>query len=591
MILNLKKKVFRLKILQLFEKHLLSLGFEKDTKNADNTTYRGVLHSSSDCQYLIRIVFTPAFPYKQPSVYVDEPKIINCRHQEPTDNIESSGALCVYTERKTGEWHRFVTCEEFMAKVQLWINKHAENELETEKSPPELSRYYPSTYKDSKIPLYIVQELLAPIENGQEGLIETLKNGNSIFINHADSAQLELYNGLIYERIAINDRSTLRVPVFYTDAEPFPICYNIKELFDYLYKHQKAPKLSKSTLIRKIISSPIIALSYDTDEGNQWILFTHSLPNIPKTRKGKICGYRSLESWFFNSQGVKTGKICLMNETTLVSYETIFKRNKNQFPILENSNILLIGSGTIGSKIADLLIKSGLSTLTIFDKDVLAVGNICRHILGVDSINKSKSHELCKRLLKTNPFSDLTPILGDVLNDNDFNTDFLSEFDLVISCVGNNDTEALICDACTIAKKPVFFIRTYRMSLLGELVFYSEGLPCIECINDLKQREDCMFPIITPRAFDEIYMFDTDCGSPFIPAAAIDIEFISVISTQLILQYIEDQHLAENYYLIRGRDVPDDLTSSFPMEILDSYQIHKYNIGKEQISVSCNICD
>ncbi|HOD17328.1 MAG TPA: ThiF family adenylyltransferase [Candidatus Cloacimonadota bacterium] len=591
MILDLKKKVFRLRILQRFEKHLLSLGFEKDTRNEDNTTYRGVLHSSSECKYLIRIVFTSEFPYKQPSVYIDEPKIINCRHQEPTEDSSSSGALCVYNERKTGEWHRFVTCEEFMAKVQIWINKHATNGLESEKSPPELSRYYPSTYKDSKIPLFIVQELLMPIENGQEGLIETLKYGNSIFINHLDSAKIEKYNELIYERTDINARSTLPVPVFYTDAEPFPICYNIKELFDYIYKHQKAPKLSKTNLLRKIISSPIIALSYDIDDGNQWIHFSHSVPNMPKVKNGKICGYRSLESWFSIAQGVKTGKICLMTQTTIISYEAIYKRNKNQFPKLEHSKILLIGAGTIGSKIADLLVKSGLSNLTIIDKDVLAVGNICRHILGVDSINKNKSDELCKRLLKTNPFADLTPIVGDVLNNNYFNTSFLSEFDLVISCVGNNDTEAIICDACTIAKKPVFFIRTYRMSLLGEVVFYNEGLPCIECINDLKQREDCIFPKITPGDFSDIYMFDTDCGSPFIPAAAIDIEFISVISTQLILQYIENLHLAENYYLIRGRDVPKHLTSNFPMELLNSYQIHKYNISKEQIPVPCNICD
>ena len=56
----------------------------------------------------------------------------------------------------------------------------------------------------------------------------------------------------------------------------------------------------------------------------------------------------------------------------------------------------IIGAGSLGSAIAELLVRSGVWRILLIDGDTLSVGNLARHTLGIKNLNHYKAHELQK---------------------------------------------------------------------------------------------------------------------------------------------------------------------------------------------------
>ena len=77
----------------------------------------------------------------------------------------------------------------------------------------------------------------------------------------------------------------------------------------------------------------------------------------------------------------------------------VIDRNRSlSSPLLSNKRIALIGAGTIGGYLAHSLCQVGAGhdtgCLVIYDNDVLKVGNVGRHILGIRFIGERKSDAL-----------------------------------------------------------------------------------------------------------------------------------------------------------------------------------------------------
>lgn len=61
-----------------------------------------------------------------------------------------------------------------------------------------------------------------------------------------------------------------------------------------------------------------------------------------------------------------------------------------QKPILSEKKVAIIGLGALGSFIADMLARAGVSRLTLVDGDIVLPGNIVRHLVGRESIGLPK---------------------------------------------------------------------------------------------------------------------------------------------------------------------------------------------------------
>jgi len=105
--------------------------------------------------------------------------------------------------------------------------------------------------------------------------------------------------------------------------------------------------------------------------------------------------------------------------------------NKN----LTSKNTLIIGSGAIGASVAELLTRSGVTNITIMDDEILEIGNLSRHPLGLNQVGNLKSKGLTQYLNQINPHVKCE------FFDNElqfYEKKEIEEFDLIIDCTGED---------------------------------------------------------------------------------------------------------------------------------------------------------
>ena len=72
---------------------------------------------------------------------------------------------------------------------------------------------------------------------------------------------------------------------------------------------------------------------------------------------------------------------------------------RGQFaPELANKRVLIIGAGSLGSAVAEVLVRGGLRQLIVCDGDLLEHGNLARHTLGIQDVGEWKAVALAARL-------------------------------------------------------------------------------------------------------------------------------------------------------------------------------------------------
>ena len=79
-------------------------------------------------------------------------------------------------------------------------------------------------------------------------------------------------------------------------------------------------------------------------------------------------------------------------------------------PSVRSKSVLIIGGGAVGSVLAEILVRSGVQDVTIMDHDLLKVGNLVRHTLGISHLEKPKALSLAERLADVSIHSVVTPI-------------------------------------------------------------------------------------------------------------------------------------------------------------------------------------
>lgn len=112
----------------------------------------------------------------------------------------------------------------------------------------------------------------------------------------------------------------------------------------------------------------------------------------------------------------------------------IAQRNVPSQSTLARKRIALVGCGTIGGYLADMLVKAGCGAsggkLTLVDNDMLMPQNIGRHRLGFPGLFKNKAIALVDELVRGAPCADVNALPVDAREAN------LAGYDLVIDATG-----------------------------------------------------------------------------------------------------------------------------------------------------------
>ena len=93
--------------------------------------------------------------------------------------------------------------------------------------------------------------------------------------------------------------------------------------------------------------------------------------------------------------------------------------------ILKSSSVAVFGVGGVGSYVAEALARSGVGTITLFDKDTVSVTNINRQLIALHStVGREKTDVMKERIL------DINPVARVIVHPVFYGADNADEFDL-----------------------------------------------------------------------------------------------------------------------------------------------------------------
>lgn len=134
---------------------------------------------------------------------------------------------------------------------------------------------------------------------------------------------------------------------------------------------------------------------------------------------------------------------------------TIGVIGEDNFKKLNNSSVIVFGLGGVGGAACEALVRSGIGSVAIVDKDVVDVTNINRQIIATDeTVGMKKTDAMKKRLLSINPSLKIVeydlfylPETADEIN--------LSEYDFAVDCIDNVTAKLELVERCNRLGVPI----------------------------------------------------------------------------------------------------------------------------------------
>jgi len=150
---------------------------------------------------------------------------------------------------------------------------------------------------------------------------------------------------------------------------------------------------------------------------------------------------------------------------------------------LERQHVLVFGAGSVGSVLSELLVRSGIVHLRVFDFDTVSPSNLCRTVYRHADIGRPKVDVLAEVLLGIRPQVVVEPRHVDLrdLSDEELQTE-IARSDLVIAATDHPPTQARL-GALSYHEKPTVFVGVYAKGEGGEVLFtLPDETPCYSCV-------------------------------------------------------------------------------------------------------------
>lgn len=123
--------------------------------------------------------------------------------------------------------------------------------------------------------------------------------------------------------------------------------------------------------------------------------------------------------------------------------------------ILKSSSVAVFGVGGVGSYVAEALARSGVGTITLFDKDTVSVTNINRQLIALHStVGREKTAVMKERILDINPEAKVIvhPVFYGAENADEYD---LSEYSYIVDAIDTVSSKLLLIERAKAAGVPV----------------------------------------------------------------------------------------------------------------------------------------
>ena len=144
-------------------------------------------------------------------------------------------------------------------------------------------------------------------------------------------------------------------------------------------------------------------------------------------------------------------KRLLWGVSSNAAYSRFFGRG--QLPeAISGRRVLILGTGAIGSCLAETLVRGGLRTLGLADFDLVAPGNICRSRYRFQDVDSSKVTALKRHLLSLSPYASVQahgslPATIPGAKKWQETVNWLNKYDLIFDCSADNQVLATVLHA------------------------------------------------------------------------------------------------------------------------------------------------
>ncbi|MFW6196763.1 MAG: HesA/MoeB/ThiF family protein [Thermoplasmatota archaeon] len=157
---------------------------------------------------------------------------------------------------------------------------------------------------------------------------------------------------------------------------------------------------------------------------------------------------------------------------------------------IENARVAVLGLGSLGSAIADSLVRTGIGFIRVVDRDYVEISNLNHQILyDENSLDRPKVEIGAERLEEINSNVKIESV-AEHMGPNNIEK-LIEDVDIALDATDNMKTRYIINDACVKNKTRWIFtsvLQTYGMNLN---IIPDEG-PCLRCLMPEKPERGSM---------------------------------------------------------------------------------------------------
>lgn len=215
--------------------------------------------------------------------------------------------------------------------------------------------------------------------------------------------------------------------------------------------------------------------------------------------------------------------------------------------LVRESNILVIGAGSLGSAVAENLCRLGALRLGIMDGETLTVGNLVRHTLGMMDVGLNKADALARDLNFLSPHADIRsiPFRFDQRNVKAAISvaDHVRAYDVIVDCTGSDDVLDELA-AFDWGEEKVFVSLSMTWEAEGLLAFCAREsrLPAV----DAKHRFRAAGPPVVRH--EDAMVEAIGCWHPVFPADADDVQQWAAHGTKFVRAAVLNPERRCTYY-------------------------------------------
>ncbi|HLP56585.1 MAG TPA: ThiF family adenylyltransferase [Fluviicola sp.] len=262
---------------------------------------------------------------------------------------------------------------------------------------------------------------------------------------------------------------------------------------------------------------------------------------------------------------------------------------------LDTKKILLVGAGSVGSKLAYEIVKLGIGELTIIDDDDLEESNLYRHELGASSLHLNKAKAIATLLNREFPYTTVKYHclkLEQCINKAKID---LCSYDLIVSATGDANVGLFLNRYLKdiVLSVPTIYCWNEALGIGGHACLISETKSsCLQCLYIEEPAFQSRVSFSKPgQNFNKKL---AGCSTSFVPFSSLDSMRTAVLTIGLVKDFLSGIEVDNQIISWKGSNryfVENGFETSYRYELSEQTLLEKrFNVKNLNEDEKCKVC-